>query len=272
MTDDPVRCSTYSLDDFEYMRRVGRLTADCLDKLEDIVVPGIPTRKIDEFVYDFAISHKAAPASLGYRGYTKSCCTSINHVVCHGIPGEKLLRDGDIVNIDVALLLDGWHGDASRMYSVGDISPFAKRLIAVTYEAMMKGIEAVKPGNTTEDIGRAIEGFATSRHCSVVRDFCGHGTGLVFHEEPSILHYSRGYRTQTDIADAIEHGVVTLLEPGMIFTIEPMINLGHYAVRTLADGWTAVTRDRSLSAQFEHTVGVTSDGVEIFTLSSKDAD
>jgi methionyl aminopeptidase len=238
------------------MRRAGALVAECLDALDDIVEPGVPTDVIDRFVHDFALDHGALPATLGYKGYMKSTCTSINHVVCHGIPSEKPLKDGDIVNIDVTLILDGWHGDSSRMYPVGEVKRAAERLLEVTWHSMMLGIAEVKPGNSTGDIGYAIQSFAEAERCSVVRDFCGHGVGRLFHDVPNILHYgSRG------------EGVP--LKPGMIFTIEPMINLGRPQVKILADGWTAVTRDRSLSAQFEHTVGVTQTGSEIFTLSAK---
>jgi methionyl aminopeptidase len=244
----------YSAEDFAGMRRAGALVAECLDALHDIVAPGVPTDVIDRFVHDFALDHGALPATLGYKGYMKSTCTSINHVVCHGIPGDKPLKDGDIVNIDVTLILDGWHGDSSRMYPIGEVKRAAERLMEVTWHAMMLGIAEVKPGNTTGDIGHAIQSFAEAERCSVVRDFCGHGVGRLFHDVPNILHYgSRG------------EGVP--LKPGMIFTIEPMINLGRPQVKILSDGWTAVTRDRSLSAQFEHTVGVTEAGCEIFTLS-----
>jgi methionyl aminopeptidase len=202
----------------------------------------------------------ALPATFMYRGYTKSCCTSINHVVCHGIPNDKPLREGDIVNVDVTYILDGWHGDSSRMLAVGEVPRRAERLIEVTHEAMMRGIAAVKPGATTGDIGAAIQDYAEGEErMSVVRDFCGHGLGRLFHDEPNILHYGR-------------RGEGVLLKPGMFFTVEPMINLGRPHVKVLADGWTAVTRDRSLSAQFEHSVGVTETGVEIFTLSPKGLD
>ncbi len=244
---------------FEGMRRAGRLTAEALDLLADHVKPGVPTEEIDRLVFEFAMDNGAYPATLFYRGYTKSTCTSINHVVCHGIPNDKPLRDGDIVNIDVTLILDGWHGDSSRMYYVGDVPRRAQRLCEITYEAMMRGIAAIRPGGTTNDIGAAVQAFAEAERCSVVRDFCGHGVGRVFHDSPTILHY-------------VEPSYSVELKPGMIFTVEPMINLGRPHVKVLADGWTAVTRDRSLSAQFEHTVGVTETGVEIFTLSPKGYD
>jgi methionyl aminopeptidase len=246
----------YGKDAFAGMHKAGRLVAECLDALNAIIRPGVPTETIDRFVYDFAMANGALPATLGYKGYFKSTCVSINHVVCHGIPGEKPLRDGDIVNIDVTLIVDGWHGDSSRMYGVGNVKRAAERLIEVTHEAMMRGIEAIRPGATTGDIGHAIQEYAEGERCSVVRDFCGHGVGRVFHDVPNILHYG-------------SPGEGTPLKPGMIFTVEPMINLGRPHVKILSDGWTAVTRDRSLSAQFEHSVGVTETGVEIFTLSPK---
>ncbi|MBB5754472.1 type I methionyl aminopeptidase [Prosthecomicrobium pneumaticum] len=244
----------YGRDAFEAMHRAGRLAAQCLDELTRIVAPGLPTDTIDRFVYEFGMDHGALPATLGYRGYTKATCTSINHVVCHGIPNDKPLRDGDIVNIDVTYVLDGWHGDSSRMYLVGEVKRAAERLVEVTYESMMRGIAAVKAGATLGDIGYAIQSYAEAERCSVVRDFCGHGVGRLFHDAPNILHYG-------------SPGEGAVLKPGMIFTIEPMINLGRPQVKILSDGWTAVTRDRSLSAQFEHTVGVTEEGCEIFTLS-----
>lgn len=244
----------YGPEAFEGMRRAGRLTAEALDLLAAVVKPGVTTATIDDMAYQFARDNGAYPASLLYRGYPRAICTSINHVVCHGIPNEKPLREGDIVNIDVTLIVDGWYGDSSRMYPVGEISRRAERLIEVTWEAMMRGIGAVRPGNTTGDIGAAIQTYAEAERTSVVRDFCGHGLGRVFHDTPNILHYG-------------EPGEGIELRPGMLFTIEPMINLGRPHVKVLGDGWTAVTRDRSLSAQFEHTVGVTEDGVEIFTLS-----
>lgn len=239
---------------FEAMRRACQLTANCLDELAKLVKSGVTTNEIDKFVFDYGMAHNAPPATLNYRGYTKSCCTSINHVVCHGIPNDKPLREGDIVNIDVTYVLDGWHGDSSRMYVIGGIKRAAGRLIKVTYDAMMLGIAEVKPGNTTGDIGAAIQEYAESQRCSIVRDFCGHGLGKLFHDAPNILHFGRR-------GEGIE------LKEGMIFTIEPMINLGRPGVKVLGDGWTAVTRDRSLTAQFEHSVGVTKEGCDIFTLS-----
>ena len=241
---------------FAGMRKAGRLVSECLDMLTTEIAPGVPTEKIDRLVFEYAMDHGALPATLMYRGYRKSTCTSINHVVCHGIPNEKPMREGDIVNIDVTLILDGWHGDSSRMFAVGEIPRRAERLIEVTYEAMMRGIAAIKPGGTTGDIGAAIQSYVEAQHMSVVRDFCGHGLGRLFHDEPNIVHVGR-----------VREG--TALRPGMFFTVEPMINLGRPHVKVLSDGWTAVTRDRSLSAQFEHTVGVTDKGVEIFTTSPK---
>jgi methionyl aminopeptidase len=237
---------------FEAMRRAGQLAARCLDMLHDWVRPGVTTGKLNDLTNQFALDHAAIPAPLNYRGYPKSICTSINHVVCHGIPGDKPLREGDIVNVDVTLILDGWHGDASRMYAVGEVSRRAERLREVTYECLRRGIAAVQPGGHTGDIGHAIQSYAESELCGVVRDFCGHGLGRRFHSPPNILHYGR-------------KGDGAPLRPGMFFTIEPMINLGRAQVKVLSDGWTAVTRDRSLSAQFEHAVGVTETGVEVFT-------
>ena len=239
---------------FEGMRKAGQLAAQALDMLAPHVKPGVTTEHLDDLVFAFAMDHGALPATLNYRGYPKSCCTSINHVVCHGIPGPKPLRNGDIVNIDVTLIVEGWHGDTSRMYPVGDVSRKAERLIDVTFEALQRGVAAVKPGHTTGHIGAAIQSYAEGERCSVVRDFCGHGLGQVFHDKPNILHYGRA-------------GEGPELKPGMLFTIEPMINLGRAQVKILPDGWTAVTRDRELSAQFEHTVGVTEKGCEVFTYS-----
>jgi methionyl aminopeptidase len=241
---------------FEAMRKAGRLTAEALDALVELVRPGVTTNELNELVFDFAMDHHAYPATLDYRGFTKSTCTSINHVVCHGIPDDKPLREGDIVNIDVTLIVDGWHGDSSRMYAVGEVARKAERLMEVTYESLMRGIAEIRPGATTGDIGAAIQDYAEAERCSIVREFCGHGLGQLFHDEPNILHYGR-------------RGEGVTLKPGMLFTVEPMVNLGKPSVKVLADGWTAVTRDRSLSAQFEHTVGVTEAGVEIFTVSPK---
>ncbi len=239
---------------FAGMRKAGRLTAEALDMLTQHVLPGTTTDALDALVFEFAMDHGAYPAPLDYRGYRKSVCTSLNHVVCHGLPDAKPLKDGDIVNIDVTLILDGWHGDSSRMYLVGEVSRRAQRLVEVTHEALLKGIAVVREGATTGDIGAAIQAYAEGERCSVVRDFCGHGLGRLFHDEPNILHYGR-------------RGEGVPLKAGMFFTIEPMINLGRPHVKILSDGWTAVTRDRSLSAQFEHTLGVTKDGCEVFTFS-----
>jgi methionyl aminopeptidase len=238
------------------MRRSGRLAAETLDFITPYVQPGVTTDELNQLCHDFIISHKAIPAPLGYRGFPKSICTSINHVICHGIPSDKKLQDGDIINIDVTTIVDGWHGDTSRMFLVGKVGVKGKKLVEVTYEAMMRGIEKVKPGATLGDIGHAIQSYAESFGFSVVRDFCGHGLGKVFHDAPEILHYGKP-------------GTGIVLQEGMFFTIEPMINAGHYDMKILADGWTAVTRDKSLSAQFEHSIGVTATGYEIFTISPK---
>jgi methionyl aminopeptidase len=244
---------------FAGMRRAGSLAAEALDLLTAYVQLGATTEALDALVFDFAMAHGAYPAPLDYRGYRKSICTSINHVVCHGMPDRKPLKDGDIINIDVTFILDGWHGDSSRMYYVGEVARRAQRLIEVTYEALLRGMAVVRPGATTGDIGAAIQDFAEAERCSVVRDFCGHGLGRLFHDEPNILHYGR-------------RGEGVALKAGMFFTIEPMINLGRPQVKILSDGWTAVTRDRSLSAQFEHSIGVTETGYEIFTASPKGFD
>jgi methionyl aminopeptidase len=241
-------------DAFAGMAKAGQLVAQVLDLIVDELRPGVTTDALDAFVFDFASSHGAVPAPLNYRGFPKSICTSLNHVVCHGIPGPRLLREGDILNVDVTLIVDGWHGDSSRMYAVGKISRAAERLLDVTFNALMRGVAAVRPGATTGDIGAAIQAYAEGERCSVVRDFCGHGLGRVFHDRPNILHYG-------------EPGEGLQLKPGMLFTIEPMINLGRSPVKILSDGWTAVTRDRSLSAQFEHSVGVTETGCQVFTAS-----
>ena len=244
----------HGLADFAGMRAAGRLAAETLDLITPRVQPGVTTEELDRICHDHIVDNGAVPAPLNYRGFPKSICTSINHVVCHGIPGERKLKSGDIVNIDVTVIVDGWHGDSSRMFSVGDVPRKAARLVEVTYQAMMRGIEAVRPGGRLGDIGQAIQGFAEAERCSVVRDFCGHGLGRVFHDAPNVLHYG-------------EAGTGIELKPGMFFTIEPMINLGRWQVKVLSDGWTAVTKDRSLSAQFEHSIAVTEDGYEIFTSS-----
>ncbi len=240
---------------FEGMRKAGRLAAEILDALVPMVQPGVTTAAIDDVVRQMTLDGGAVPATLGYRGYTHSCCISINHVVCHGIPSDtRVLRDGDIVNIDVTPLLDGWHGDSSRMYLVGDVALKARRLVDVTYECLMIGIDQVRPGARLGDIGAAIQAHAERHRYGVVREFCGHGLGRLFHDSPEVIH-------------AANKGTGPELKPGMFFTIEPMINLGKAGVKLLDDGWTAVTRDRSLSAQFEHSIAVTETGCEIFTLS-----
>ena len=241
-------------EDFEGMRKAGQVSARALDMLTAEVKPGVTTQYIDDLVYQFTMDNGALPATVFYKGYSKSCCTSVNHVVCHGIPGERVLKDGDILNIDVTSIVDGWHGDTSRMFWAGEPKIKARRLTDVTFECMWKGIEAVKPGATTGDIGAAIQAHAEAQRCSVVKDFCGHGLGRIFHEPPNILHYGRA-------------GDGTVLREGMFFTIEPMINLGKWPVKLLNDGWTAVTKDKTLSAQFEHSLAVTADGYEVFTKS-----
>jgi len=257
MSAEERRITIHDAADFEGMRKAGRLAAETLDFITPHVVPGITTEDLDKLCHDFIIEHGAVPAPLNYRGFPKSICTSVNHVVCHGIPSaDKRLHDGDALNIDVTVILDGWHGDTSRMFYVGKPSIKAKRLVEVTYEAMMRGIEVVKPGATLGDIGFAIQSFAEKKRFSVVRDFCGHGLGRIFHEAPSVLHYGRP-------------GTGTRLREGMFFTVEPMINLGKPDTKILSDGWTAVTRDKKLTAQFEHSIGVTKDGLEIFTTSPK---
>jgi methionyl aminopeptidase len=250
------RITIHKPEDFAGMRRAGKLAAETLDMITAHVRPGISTGEIDKLCHDYMVERGAIPATLGYRGYTKSSCTSVNHVVCHGIPGDRVLVDGDIINIDVTVILDGWHGDTSRMYVAGEASTKAKLLMDVTYDAMMKGIAAIRPGATLGDIGHAIQVHVEKHRFSVVRDFCGHGIGRHFHEPPNILHFGRP-------------GEGPKLKPGMFFTVEPMVNAGRPEVKILDDGWTAVTRDRSLSAQFEHMVAVTDNGVEIFTLSPK---
>jgi len=244
----------HDADEYDGMRAAGKLAAEVLDMITEYVVPGVTTEELDQRCHDFMVERNAQPATLGYRGYPKSSCISINHVVCHGIPGPKKLKDGDILNIDVTCILDGWFGDNSRMYVAGKLSRKAERLLDVTHDSLMLAIDQVKPGNTFGDIGAAIQTYAESQGMSVVRDFCGHGLGRVFHSPPNVLHYGRP-------------GTGPVLETGMFFTIEPMINLGRAETKVLADDWTAVTRDKSLSAQYEHSVGVVEDGVEIFTQS-----
>ncbi|MFN3674749.1 MAG: type I methionyl aminopeptidase [Sphingomonas pseudosanguinis] len=239
---------------FEGMHKAGRLAAETLDMLVPHMVPGVTTAEINRLVHDFIVERGGVPATLGYRGYAHSTCVSINHVVCHGIPSDKALKSGDIVNVDVTPIVDGWHGDTSRMYLIGDVPLKARKLIEVTYECLMLGIEQAKPGNHMGDVANAIQRHAEKHRYGVVRDFCGHGLGLLFHDAPEVVHAGRP-------------GTGPELKPGMIFTIEPMINIGRPDVKLLDDGWTAVTRDRSLSAQFEHSIGITEEGCEIFTLS-----
>lgn len=239
---------------FAGMRKAGQVAAACLDMLVPLVKPGVTTEALDNAAREFVLSQGAVPACLGYRGYQHTVCTSVNHVVCHGIPAPKPLKNGDIVNIDVTVIVDGWHGDTSRMYPVGQINRKAERLINITYDALMLGISQVKPGNTVGDIGAVIQKYAEGERCSVVDEFCGHGLGRLFHDEPNILHVGNP-------------GDGDVLKEGMFFTIEPMINLGKSQTKVLSDGWTAVTRDKKLTAQFEHSMGVTAAGVEIFTKS-----
>ena len=241
---------------FAAMRKAGALAAEVLDMITEHVTAGITTLELDTICHEYILAHNAIPAPLNYKGFPKSTCISLNHVVCHGIPSEKKLADGDILNIDITVILDGWYGDSSRMYWVGEPSVKAKNLCRVTYECLMLGIEAAKPGNTLGDIGAAIQTHAHNNRFSVVRDFTGHGLGQVFHTAPTVLHYGKA-------------GTGMALKPGMIFTIEPMINAGNHDTKILADGWTAVTRDKSLSAQFEHSIGITETGAEIFTNSAK---
>ncbi len=242
----------HNKDAFKGMHKAGKLAAACLDMLIEAAEPGVTTEYLDNLALEFALEHSAIPAPLNYRGYPKSICTSINHVVCHGIPNNKPLKSGSILNIDVTLIVDGWHGDTSRTIPIGQIPTKAARLLDITYTSLMKGIEVVRPGATTGDIGYAIQSYAESERCSVVRDFCGHGLGKQFHTPPNILHYG-------------EPGTGITLEAGMFFTIEPMLNLGRADIKVLKDGWTAVTRDKSFSAQFEHSIGITDTGYEIFT-------
>jgi methionyl aminopeptidase len=251
---DSRRITIHAPEDFAGMRTAGRLAAKTLDMIAAHVKPGVSTATLDKLCHDFILDHGAIPAPLNYRGYPKSICTSINHVVCHGIPCDRKLVNGDILNIDVTVILDGWHGDSSRMYAAGIPSTRARNLIDVTYDSLMRGLQVVKPGASLGDVGHAIQTFVEGHRFSVVRDFCGHGIGRRFHEPPNVLHFGR-------------LGEGPILRPGMFFTIEPMVNAGRPEVKVLDDGWTAVTRDRSLSAQFEHMIGVTEDGCEIFTLS-----
>ena len=244
------------LESFEGTRKAGSIAASALDEVAKIIKPGLTTEKIDKLCFEFINDNGAYSAPLFYRGYPKSCCTSVNHIVCHGIPGNKILKDGDIINVDVTALKDGWHGDTSRMFCVGKVSVKAENLIKATYESMMESIKILKSGINLGDIGSVIQKYVEDKGFSVVRDFCGHGLGKNFHEAPNILHYG-------------ESGTGEKIKSGMIFTIEPMINEGDYSTIVLKDGWTAVTKDKMLSAQFEHTVGIKDDGYEIFTLSKK---
>ncbi|MEO0991679.1 MAG: type I methionyl aminopeptidase [Pseudomonadota bacterium] len=259
ITRDGIRI--YDPADFEGMRRAGRLAAEILDEVAPLVQVGATTGEINDFITQRVEDAGATSATVGYKGYQHASCISVNHVVCHGIPGAKIpgrssdvLKEGDILNVDVTVIVDGWFGDTSRMYAAGQPKRFAERLVQVTHDALMRGIEAVRPGNSFGDIGHAIQSYVEAQRMSVVRDFCGHGLGRVFHAPPNVLHYGRP-------------GAAAELEEGMFFTIEPMVNLGRPETKILSDDWTAITRDKSLSAQFEHSVGVTSDGVEIFTLS-----
>ena len=258
LTDAPVRDGQIKLHDpkvaFPAMAKAGRLAAQCLDMLVPEAREGVTTGRLDDLARQFVFDHGAIPACVFYRGYRHTICTSVNHVICHGIPGDKVLKDGDIVNIDVTVIVDGWHGDTSRMYAIGEVPRKAERLMDITYEALMRGIAVVKPGATTGDIGHAIQSYAEAERTSVVREFCGHGLGRVFHDAPNILHFGKP-------------GQGAVLKPGMIFTIEPMLNLGSPSVKILNDGWTAVSKDKSLSAQYEHSIGVTETGAEIFTAS-----
>lgn len=248
----------YRPEDFEGMRKAGRLAAQVLDMIAPFVQEGVTTEELDQRCHEFIVSHGAVPAPLNYKGFPKSTCISLNQVVCHGIPGPRELREGDILNIDITVILNGWYGDTSRMFTVGNVAPLAKKLIQVTYDSLMRAIDIVRPGTTLGDIGHAIQTFVESNYFSVVRDYCGHGLGRVFHDEPQVPHFGRP-------------GEGVVLEEGMFLTIEPMVNAGKAPTKVLSDGWTAVTRDHSLSAQFEHSLGVTAHGVEIFTLSEETA-
>ena len=252
LTRDGIRI--HNPGDFAGMHKAGALAAQILDDIVPMVEPGVTTEALDAEIERMVNAAGATSATIGYKGYRHASCISINHVVCHGIPGPKTLKDGDILNIDVTVIVDGWFGDTSRMYVAGSLSRKAERLIQITHDALFKGIETVKPGKTFGDIGHAIQSFVEAERMSVVRDFCGHGLGQVFHAPPNVLHYGRA-------------GTGAVLEEGMFFTIEPMVNRGRPETKVLADDWTAVTRDKSLSAQFEHSIGVTADGCEIFTLS-----
>ena len=241
---------------FQQMKIAGNLAAETLDVVTPYVVPGVSTEKLDKICYEFIRDNKGYSAPLFYRGFPKSCCTSTNHIICHGILTDKYLKEGDLINIDVTAIVNDWHGDTSRMFFVGDVSVKSKNLVSATYKSMMKAISIVKDGIHLGDIGEIIQNYVEEKGFSVVRDFCGHGIGKIFHEQPNILHYGKKGKGQK-------------IKTGMIFTIEPMINEGNYQIKMLNDGWTAVTKDKTLSAQFEHTIGVTNDGFEIFTESKK---
>ena len=255
-------------EDFEGMRKAGAVAASVLDMIAAHVQPGVATGALDDLIREFVFDQGALSATIGYKGYRHASCISLNHVICHGIPSDKTLKNGDILNIDVTVIVDGWHGDTSRMYYAGEPKVKARRLVDATYDAMMAGIEAVKPGATLRDIGRAIQTIAEGQGFSVVRDFCGHGLGRVFHDAPNVVHYAE-YK---DRWGGVHQAPETELRPGMFFTIEPMINEGKPDIKLLKDNWTAVSRDKSLSAQFEHSIGVTETGVEIFTKSPKGLD
>lgn len=251
----PEGIKIHTPEDFEGMRKAGKLAAQTLDMITEHVKPGVTTEYLDNVCAQFIADNNAIAATVGYRGYPKSSCISLNHVVCHGIPGDKIIKETDILNIDITVIVDGWYGDNSRMYAAnGAPNKRAERLIDITHEALMRGIATAKPGNTFGDIGHAIQTYVEGERCSVVRDFCGHGLGQVFHDSPSVMHFGKP-------------GQGAVLQEGMFFTIEPMVNLGKPETKLLSDGWTAVTRDRSLSAQFEHSIGITKNGCEIFTLS-----
>lgn len=244
-------------EEIERMREAGRLAASVLDMIGEHVRPGVTTEHLDALCHDFMVNElDVVPAPLNYRGFPKATCTSVNHVVCHGIPGPKKLRKGDILNIDITVIKDGWHGDTSRMFFVGEPSIKARRLVEVTKECLWKGIEQVRPGATLGDIGHAIQTWAERHNYSIVREYCGHGIGQQFHEDPQVLHYG-------------EPGEGLRLEEGMTFTIEPMVNAGKPGTKLLRDNWTAVTRDRSLSAQWEHTLAVTADGFDVLTVTDQ---
>jgi methionyl aminopeptidase len=263
--EDDVKTGAIKLhppEDFEGMRVAGKLAASCLDMIASHVAPGVTTAYLDDLIREFVFDHGALSATIGYRGYRHASCISLNHVICHGIPADKAIKPGDIMNIDVTVIVDGWHGDTSRMFWAGEPKVKARRLVDTTYDCLMAGIAAAKPGNTLRDIGRAIQTLAEAQGFSVVRDFCGHGLGRVFHDAPNVVHYAE-YKDRLGVHRAPD----TEIKPGMFFTIEPMINEGKPDVKLLKDNWTAVSRDKSLSAQFEHSIGITEDGAEIFTKS-----